>query len=215
MTLTVWIRLLAGVVVLAVFTAIGAAWRAEMRSRAELAADLAATKSALEAADARQRDRDARLADTLAAIAKEKRTVRSPAQIVTDLPLQMHLPAAISLQSVPGAQVTVFKGMAGQPRETDTRSAGAEARNVQAVIPGEDLKPIYDFALDCKACRATLAASQSDLADEQGKTKVLIKERDNALRVARGGSVLRRIARASKWMLIGAAAGAVAARAAH
>jgi hypothetical protein len=33
--------------------------------------------------------------------------------------------------------------------------------------------------------------------------------------VARGGSVFRRITRAAKWFLIGAAAGAVAAKAAH
>ncbi|MEQ1354764.1 MAG: hypothetical protein ABLT11_12135 [Candidatus Acidiferrum sp.] len=77
------------------------------------------------------------------------------------------------------------------------------------------MKPMYDFALDCQACRASLAASNSNLADEQGKTKALTKERDDALRVARGGGILRRIARASKWMLIGAAAGAVAARAVH
>jgi hypothetical protein len=50
---------------------------------------------------------------------------------------------------------------------------------------------------------------------EKGTTAILIKERDNALRVARGGSIWQRIGRASKWILIGAAAGAVAARAAH
>ncbi|MDP9337684.1 MAG: hypothetical protein M3P45_02330, partial [Acidobacteriota bacterium] len=91
----------------------------------------------------------------------------------------------------------------------------AEASNLQAIVPGEDLKSMYDFALDCKACQARLAASQNNLADEQGKTKALTKERDDALRVARGGSILRRITQASKWMLIGAAAGAVAARAVH
>jgi len=74
---------------------------------------------------------------------------------------------------------------------------------------------LYDFALDCKTCQAKLTTAQSDLADEKGKTAILIKERDNALRVARGGSIWRRIGRASKWILIGAAAGAVAARAGH
>lgn len=215
MSLTMWIRVMAVIVVLAAFTAIGVAWRVEMRNRVELAAELAATKTALEAADARQRDRDAKLADTLAAIANQKRTVQSPAQIVKDLPLQMHLPVAISLQDAPVAQGMAISGTGGQPPETAARPADSQAPNVQATIPGEDLKPMYDFALDCKACQASLAASQSNLADEQGKTKALTKERDDALRVARGGSILQRIGRASKWMLIGAAAGALAARAVH
>jgi hypothetical protein len=86
---------------------------------------------------------------------------------------------------------------------------------VQAVIPGEDLKPLYDFALDCKACQARLIATQSDLSDEKAKTVALTHERDDALRVARGGSVWHRIGRAAKWFAIGAAAGAIAANASH
>ncbi len=228
MTLTLWIRVTAGIVVLAIITAIGVAWRAEMHNRAELASELAATKTALEAAGARQRDRDARLAGTLAEIARQKRTEHSPSEIVKDLPLQMHLPAAMKLQSASELQDTIPGGLAaeesgpgvsssGLPVVPDRRAPTADikASNVQAVIPGEDLKPMYDFALDCQACQASLAVSRSNLADEQGKTKALTKERDAALRVARGGSVLQRVARASKWLLIGAAAGALAARAAH
>src|SRR5690348_9930555 len=41
----------------------------------------------------------------------------------------------------------------------------------------------------------------------------LAKERDDAVRIAKGGSALRRITRAAKWFLLGAAAGAVVARA--
>ena len=47
---------------------------------------------------------------------------------------------------------------------------------------------------------------------EQSKTEALSRERDDALRAARGGSLLHRVARAAKWFLIGAAAGAVAAK---
>jgi hypothetical protein len=43
----------------------------------------------------------------------------------------------------------------------------------------------------------------------------LTRERDDALRIARGGSLLRRIGRAAKWFLIGAAAGGIAAKAGH
>jgi hypothetical protein len=84
-----------------------------------------------------------------------------------------------------------------------------------AILPAADLKPLCDFALDCKACQAKLATSQADLNDEKTKTAALTKERDAAIRAAKGGSALRRVARAAKWFAIGAAAGAVAAEAAR
>lgn len=82
----------------------------------------------------------------------------------------------------------------------------------QAVIPNEDLKPLYDFALDCKACQAKLAAAQGDLTDEKAKEAVLTKERDEAIKAAKGGSLWRRMIRAAKWFAIGAAAGTIAAK---
>ena len=81
------------------------------------------------------------------------------------------------------------------------------------MIPSADLKPLYDFALDCKACQSKLTAAQADLADEKTKTTTLTKERDAAVRTAKGGSTLQRAVRAAKWLLIGAAAGTLAARA--
>jgi hypothetical protein len=85
----------------------------------------------------------------------------------------------------------------------------------EAILPEQDLKPLYNFALDCQACQARLAAAQADLADEKLKTATLARERDAALQAAKGGSFLRRVARAAKWFVIGAAAGALAAKAAH
>jgi len=83
MTLRVWIRVSAAVIVVIALVAIYVSWRSETRRRADLAAELAAAKQALTAVEERQQARDAKLADTLAAIEAEKRTVRSPAQIVT------------------------------------------------------------------------------------------------------------------------------------
>jgi len=79
-------------------------------------------------------------------------------------------------------------------------------------LPSADLKPLYNFALDCQACQAKLTTAQADLADEKNKFAALTKQRDAALRAARGGSLLRRITRAAKWFALGAAAGAVAAK---
>ena len=192
------LKLAAILIAAALLVAAVRAWRADQRDRAQLAAELAATRQLLAAADARQHDRDAQLTQTLAALAAERRTIVTPAQIIRELPHELPLPAPITLQSVPAAPATP-----GQPPAAPT----------QAVIPAEDLKPLYDFALDCKACQAKLADAQGNLADEQKKTAALTQERDQALRIARGGSVWRRIGRAAKWFVIGAAAGAVLSRA--
>lgn len=84
-----------------------------------------------------------------------------------------------------------------------------------AILPSADLRPLYDFALDCQACQAKLAAAQADLADEKTKSASLAKQRDAAVRAAKGGSALRRIAHAAKWFLLGAAAGAIASKSIH
>ena|SRR5258708_1382602 len=171
-------------------------WRADRRERSQLESELAATKQLLASADARQHDRDAQLAQTLATLAAEKRTIITPAQIVRELPSQISLPAPITMQTAPALP-------------------NSPTPKANAVIPAEDLKPLYDFAIDCKTCQAKLAATQGDLADERQKTTALTRERDDAVRIARGGSAWRRIGRAAKWFLIGAAAGAVAAKTAH
>jgi len=191
-----WFHLAELAIAIVLALAVYFSWRADRRDRAQLASELAATKQLLSAADARQHERDTQLAQTLATLAAEKRTVITPAQIVSDLPTQIALPSAITLQTAPSLP-------------------NAPAPQPNAVIPAEDLKPLYDFAIECKACQAKLATAQSDLTDERAKTTALTRERDDALRIARGGSALRRIARATKWFLLGAAAGAVAAKAAH
>ena len=190
------LRLAALIIVLAFAVAIYGAWRADRRDRSQLESELAATKQLLAAADTRQHDRDAQLAQTLATLAAEKRTTVTPAQIIHDLPSQLPLPSPIVLQSAPAL-----------PNSPSPKN--------NAIIPAEDLKPLYDFTVDCKACQSKLTTAQANLADERQKTTALTRERDDALRIARGGSLIRRITCAAKWLLIGAAAGAVAAKAAH
>src|SRR5713101_9449395 len=90
-------------VALALTFAFCRAWRADRRDRSQLESELAATKQLLAAADARQHDRDNQLAQTLAALAAEKRTIVTPAQIVRELPTQISLPSPIVLESAPAS----------------------------------------------------------------------------------------------------------------
>ncbi len=189
-----YLRLVVFVVAVTLCIAAFYAWRADRRDRAQLAAELAATKQLLTTADARQRDRDTQLAQTLSALAAKKRSVATPAQIIRELPSQLSLPSPIVLESVPALP-------------------DSPTPKPNAVIPSEDLKPLYDFTLDCKACQAKLSVAQNDLTDERQKTAALAKERDDVVRIAKGGSAWRRVGRAAKWFLLGAAAGAVLSRA--
>lgn len=204
-----WFQLAAIVIAVILGFALFESWEAGGRDRAQLAAELAATKQLLTAADARQHDRDTQLAQTLASLAAEKRAIVTPAQIVRELPREIPLPSPIVLQPAVSADASSAQASSSH------LSPGSKPSQGQAVIPAEDLKPLYDFTLDCKACQAKLAASQSDLADERTKTTALTRERDDAVRIAKGGSMWRRIGRAAKWFVIGAAAGAVAAKAAR
>src|SRR5260370_30039221 len=161
-----WIHLAELTFALLLALAVFFSYRADRRDRSQLESELAATKQLLAAADARQHDRDNQLAQTLATRPPEKRPIVTPAQIVRELPSQISLPSPIVLQSAPAS-----------PNSPTAQS--------NAVIPAEDLKPLYDFTIDCKACQAKLAAAQADFTDERKQPLPLTSERDDALRIAR------------------------------
>ena len=200
-----WIKVAAVVVVAVLAACVFFAWRDARREQAALQAELKTTQQALAEATARQATRDAAVNDLVAGLKKKEAAVQKPAQVVAALPEVITLPSPITIAPSPGTAQHQSGASNGQPDTVQPK----------VNFPAADLKPLYDFAADCKACQARLAAAQANLADEKRKTQALGRERDDALRAARGGSVLRRIARAAKWFAIGAAAGAIAAKAAR
>jgi hypothetical protein len=214
MLFRIWLKLAELLVPIVLAITIFVSWQADRRDRAQLATQLAAAQQTISQAAASQHDRDALLNQTLAQLAAQKQSAATPAQVLKDLPNALSLPAPITLQTVP-APGDVTKDSQAAPNKSTNLPSNPSPKTGQpadAILPAADLKPLYDFALDCKACQAKLAASQSDLADEKTKTAALTKERDVAVRAAKGGSALRRIARAAKWFALGAAAGAIAAK---
>src|SRR5260370_16475117 len=159
-----WLRLIEVRLTVAL-AAIGlAAGRADRRDRAKLADDLAVAKQALAQADARQHERDAQLAQTLAALAVEKHSVTTSAQIIRALPQQIPLPVPITLEAPsPTSQPKKPDCSSGSPRSPTGLPCGPEgleptqpranpANNAAAppaILPADDLKPLYDFSLDC------------------------------------------------------------------
>jgi hypothetical protein len=75
------------------------AWLAAHDEQQRLQATLAAQKQLLDAADARERDRNSALNDTLAQIAKLKSAALTPAQIIRELPQYLPLPQPITLEN--------------------------------------------------------------------------------------------------------------------
>jgi hypothetical protein len=202
-----WIKLGVVAVVAALAVGVFVAWRDARKEQAVLQAELKTTQQALAEATARQATRDAAVNEMVAGLKKKEAAVQRPAQVVAALPDVITLPDPITIEPVQSSQ----NRAAGKEQVV----SGSVPDDIQPKVnfPAADLKPLYNFAVDCKACQARLGAAQSDLADEKVKSQALGRERDDALRAARGGSVLRRIARAAKWFAIGAAAGAIAARA--
>ena len=178
-------------------------WRAERRDRAQLQATLAAAEQSLQRASANQQERDKQLSDAVAKMELLKATVRTQQDILSRLPDVLPLPTPLQL-----ATPEPHNAQSPDSRSTDKPDGPIPQTGTQpTTIPPEDLKPLYDFAVDCRACQARLATATADLADEKSKTEALSRERDAALKLAKGGSLRQRFQRALKWFAIGAAVG--------
>jgi len=139
--------------------ALFAAWRAERNDRTQLSAELATAKQSLTQADDRQHTRDSQLLQTLATLAADKRTITTPAQIIRELPQQLGLPLPITLQPTTEKSADTRPdlpapkpGSLPNQGSSNANSSKAEPQQTQAVIPTADLKPLYDFTIDCKTC---------------------------------------------------------------
>lgn len=203
MSVKSWLQVAAVAVLLVVAVGLVMAWEDVRRQQAELRVKLTAAQGELHAANVREQIRNTELEKELAEIARERKSVQKPAEVLQALPGVLPLPK-------PLAEAAVLPTPGGSGTGSGKDAAKPTTPTVQ--LPAEDLKPLYDYALGCKACQEKLAASQVDLKDEKTKTQALGRERDDALRAAHGGSLAQRVVRAAKWFVIGAAAGAVSAK---
>ena len=210
-------------------------WLEAHDDQLRLHSTLETQKQLLDAADARERDRAASLKDTLAQIDALKRATQTPAQVLRDLPNYLQLPQPITLSSPPDVgpqekassqQGTRESGQQGSGMSQILAPAAAPGTpkpapgalsQVQelpsapvAQIPAADLKPLYDYIQDCRACQAQLSSAKQDAADNAAKVAALTRERDAAIQVAKGGNFWLRLRRNAVWFIVGASAGAAA-----
>jgi trimeric autotransporter adhesin len=102
-------------------------------------------------------------------------------------------------------------GASAQSSSSSTATQTGVAPPAIIQVPQADLKPLYDAVEDCEVCQAKLTAAQGDLSDETKKFAAATAQRDAAISAARG-TFWTRTRSAAKWLIIGAAAGAVLAR---
>ena len=178
-------------------------------ARVRLEATLAAQQQVIAAAEKREQQRARDLQDALAQITALKNSVVAPHQIIRELPQYLPLPHPIQIVPSPPEP---------SPKPQTQQGSGTSAEAPQkpiAQMPVEDLKPLFDFVQDCRACKLQLAAAQADLQDERAKRDAVSKQRDAAIKAAKGGGFWSRLRRGAKWFLIGGAVGAAAASAAR
>jgi len=197
-------------------------WLDARDDRMRLAATLASQGSLIAAAEKREQDRSQELADTLKQIAALKSSVQTPQQVIREipqflpalpqpleaLPSKPATPAAAGAAPAPGgAGPGTDKPNAAKAGGAETPAPAGEVAATDVRVPSADLKPLFDFVQDCRACQAKLTAAQQDAADQRAKFDALTKERDAAVKAAKGGGVWTRTLRAAKWLAIGVAVG--------
>ena len=184
-------------------------WLDARDDRVRMSATLSSQSSIIAAAQKREQDRAAQLADTLRQIADLKRTVQTPQQVLRAIP-QYLPPLPQPLEPIAPSSPASQPGQPARPGTPppDASATGGEVPDVR--VPSADLKPLFDYVQDCRACQAKLTAAQQDLNDERTKSAAVTKERDAAVKAAKGGNVWTRTWRAMKWVGLGFAVGYVA-----
>ena len=202
------------IAVVAVLLALGAggigfrSWLEERDARVQMSATIASQNSIIAAAEKREQDRAQQLADTLKQIADLKATVQTPQQVIREIPQYLPpLPQPLSTIA-PGNSGSVAASAAQGVASAPAKAGEVTTPDVR--VPSADLKPLFDFVQDCRASQAQLAAAQQDAQDQRTKNDALTKERDAAVKTAKGGSLWARSVRAAKWVAVGLVVGLAA-----
>lgn len=130
--------------------------------------DLKQAESTIAMNEAQHKQEVASLQTQLEAIKHDRSTVKTPQAIIRSLPNYIPLPSPIKMDS---------NVAAGEPPVI--------------TIPPQDLAPLFQFATDCKACQLQHQADVQTIAE-------LTRERDSALKAAKGGSFIRRVVKGAK-----------------
>jgi hypothetical protein len=194
------------------------AWITSRDEQRRLQTTLTAQKQIINAAGVRERARDASLKGALVQIDKLKRDTLTPSQIIHDLPKYLPLPQPITLADAPNlSETATHHGMDASEKGstlqvTALSPQGSPPAAPEAQVPAADLKPLYDFVQDYRACQLRLTAANQNAVDQTSEVAALTRERDVAIAASKGGSFWRRLRGNALWFAIGAGVGYAAVK---
>ena len=117
------------------------AWLASHDEQQRLQSTLAAQKQLIDAADVRERTRNASLNDTLAQIAKLKRATQTPEQILRTLPNYLPLPQPITLVNTSSDPVREASKTSRDPQGVEAPDGSESLSSSRSVSPGSAETP--------------------------------------------------------------------------
>lgn len=221
---------------LTVFFAIAIAWISvdgwliSVEARRQFESAMAAQQALIAKANAEEHEQGDALKNLLKDIADIKKKTRTPPEIIKELPKYLPLPAPITIPlarqpgSVEFRQLTTSaeksslrdetkKGLTDAPvlrrgaaTVASPTASVLRSNALDARLPLQDLKPLFDFVQDCRTCDAELDAARRTAENDSAKIAALTRERDLAVR-AKNGSTWRRIRSNLTWLAFGVIAG--------
>jgi hypothetical protein len=208
-----------------------ASWLASRNAQRQFTAEIAAQQKLIAEADVTKHQQENDLKKLLKSIADLKEKTRTPSEVINELPKYLPLPSPITIaaprqtgcvQQAPRQVImTHTPTIGGETAKTlpDSRISAAEplavkaptpsslsAHNLDAQLPLQDLKPLFDFVQDCRTCAAELDAARKTAASDSVKISALTRERDQALRSEKS-SFWHRLQQDAVLLAFGAMAG--------
>ena len=205
-------------------------WLASRDAQRQFKTAFAVEQKLIAESDATKRQQEGALTGLLKEIQNLKEKTRTPSQVVKELPKYLPLPAPITISSpepddcveqahctpmmhIPprrGGRGKVLTDSAVSRSEPSIDSAPSpsmlRAGNLDAKLPLQDLKPLFDFVQECRSCNAELDAARKRAAEDSVKMTALTRERDLAVH-AKTASLWRRIRQDAVLFGFGAIAG--------
>lgn len=216
------------------------AWLSSRSQERQLQALVVEEQKIIMSADKRESDRNDSVKKAVAGIDKLKKRTQTTSQALKELPIYLPLPQPIvtgsqsrfSYRAAPTTQSLITNFGSGNLRLgfkafsdhvlAGSRQPQAENNGLQGgrppiavpdiQIPAPDIKPLFNYVQDCRACETELKAARENASDDATKLQTLIRERDFALNAAKGGSAWKRFCHNFEWFAGGVLGGLVAAR---
>ncbi len=210
-------------------------WLRSREAQHQLASAFSVEQKLIAQSDLSKRQQDQELKSLLKEIEKVKQRTQTPAQVIKQLPKYLALPKPITIPSArePGSREVQSASnrdtskTSGRIRLVAPDSHVSQSKRSIVVVPApslqdrggldadlplQDLKPLFDYVQDRRICDAEIKASRKAMADDSVKMAALTRERDLAIRTARGGSFWHRARQGLVLFAFGAIAGYTARR---